>query len=136
MSPQDLARFRDLILIGPGCWEWTGKRFNSGYGCFRMRGEARLAHRVMMALVQAGIPEGACVLHHCDNPPCVRPSHLFFGGHRDNALDAISKGRMRGPAVSSVAVRHQLAAGVSQSRIAREAGVSRQRVWQIAHPLD
>jgi hypothetical protein len=39
------------------------------------------------------IPEGQLVLHECDNPLCVRPSHLFLGDHFANSADAISKGR-------------------------------------------
>ena len=39
------------------------------------------------------IPKGMFVLHHCDNPPCVRPDHLFLGTAADNTADMMSKGR-------------------------------------------
>ncbi|MGH3427449.1 MAG: helix-turn-helix domain-containing protein [Mycobacteriales bacterium] len=33
------------------------------------------------------------VLHHCDNPPCVRPDDLFTGTQLDNVRDMFKKGR-------------------------------------------
>ena len=141
MTARDLDRFRTLVKTGPDCWEWTGARFNTGYGRFQLNGDGLLAHRVMMALAWAGIPEGLIVCHHCDNPPCVRPSHLFLGNSRDNVMDAIAKGRHEGPSNKSLEIRGLLTAGMTQSQIARRIGISRQRVSQIAQnspsrPLD
>jgi len=80
-----------------GCWEWTGAS-RLGYGAFGVmvdRGKSRLmvATRFVWEYLYGPIPNGLHVLHRCDNPPCVRPLHLFLGNPRDNAHDRVSKGR-------------------------------------------
>jgi hypothetical protein len=82
------------------CWEWTGKaRHPFGYGVFglgtRQAGTMQ-AHRFSYQLYVGPIPDGMCVLHKCDNPPCVNPDHLFLGTRADNNHDMIAKGRYRG----------------------------------------
>ena len=75
------------------CWEWTAAKQPFGYGTFKKDGAMMLAHRVVIGLIGKEIPEGLFVLHHCDNPPCVNPDHLFFGTHQDNARDRDKKNR-------------------------------------------
>jgi len=52
------------------------------------------AHRVTWEIVNGPIPDGLLVLHHCDNPPCTNPIHLFLGTIKDNSHDAMHKGRL------------------------------------------
>ena len=53
----------------------------------------RKAHRVAFELANGPIPDGVMVCHHCDNPPCVRPDHLFLGTNSENQRDSVQKGR-------------------------------------------
>jgi hypothetical protein len=76
--------------VGNECWVWVGARASNGYGVFKKKG----AHRVSWELHCGKIPDGLFVLHKCDNPPCVRPDHLFIGDQTDNMSDASKKGRI------------------------------------------
>lgn len=80
------------------CWEWQKARNGDGYGSVFLFGRPIKTHRLAWELAYGPIPEhesyhGMCVCHHCDNPPCCNPAHLFLGTHRENALDRRSKGR-------------------------------------------
>lgn len=80
------------------CWEWTAGCQKSGYGQFSIRtGEKISAHRMAWILTNGDIPDGLCVLHSCDNPPCCNPRHLFTGTQGDNIHDMIRKGRYNAP---------------------------------------
>lgn len=80
------------IMDDRGCWEWSGARSVSGYGQMYASGKMWMAHRI--SIVLAGYEPGILyVCHHCDNPSCVNPSHLFLGTCLDNTIDRVSKGR-------------------------------------------
>jgi hypothetical protein len=80
------------------CWDWTGYKDDGGYGTFNVGGGMQFAHRVSWVIENGPIPAGThsgtmCVLHHCDNPACVNPDHLFLGTQQDNIDDMVEKGR-------------------------------------------
>lgn len=79
------------------CWEWCGKADGHGYGVFVVMNRQLRAHRYAWEITFGPIPAGLNVCHHCDNPPCIRPEHLFVGTQVDNMQDAKAKGRMSMP---------------------------------------
>lgn len=81
------------------CWEWQGGTNGTGYGRFnagtgRTESRVMLAHRYAKELeIGRELASDEWVLHHCDNPPCVRPDHLYVGTQDDNMADMLRRGR-------------------------------------------
>jgi DNA-binding XRE family transcriptional regulator len=124
-----------------GCWPWIGKSKGSGgYGRTSILHVAYPSHRVAYELTNGPIPDGLIVRHTCDNPPCVNPAHLILGSHKDNARDAIERGRRpRGSQASCVKltegqvreIRELRSQGLSQYELARRFGVHRSTIKDI-----
>ncbi len=74
------------------CWEWQNAK-TKGYGVLTHEGRLHYAHRLSWFVHNGDIPTGMCVLHECDNPACINPSHLFIGTHKANMTDRCEKGR-------------------------------------------
>lgn len=82
------------------CWPFLGEINPDGYGIFTPWANKVgrcMAHRKAWEIINGPIPEGHHICHHCDNPPCCNPKHLFSGTDKDNVDDMIRKGRARHP---------------------------------------
>lgn len=92
-------RFWSKVNKTPTCWLWIGATCNFGYGKIGIGGrknrKLKDSHRLSWEIHNGIIPLGLCVLHKCDVPSCVNPAHLFLGTKKDNAADAVQKGRLK-----------------------------------------
>lgn len=126
-----------------GCLEWTGNTDSAGYGQIKIDKKPVAIHRLAWELVNGPIPDGLCVLHHCDNPPCWdavdTEHHLFLGTMADNTADMMAKGRQRNGKTSKLStgaaiwIRAAAADGVSSRTLAAMFGVSH---WAVRNILD
>lgn len=147
-TPDVQARFWSKVDRGQGpnaCWLWNGSRNEHGYGKVRIANRLFRAHHVAWIMTFGELPagrgyHGTCVLHRCDTPACVRPTHLFLGTQHDNVLDMLRKGRANRPfgernGRAKLTIRAILraekavAAGKSIRAVARELGVNNKGLW-------
>jgi len=134
------------------CQEWTGSCASKcGYGYVHWRKKNRYVHRIAYALAHGMMVEqltsSEVVCHHCDNPPCFEPLHLFLGTRSDNMRDMRVKGRGSPPPAPQFGEAHSqakltdaqvleiraayAAGGVSQRELAERSGVTQALVGMI-----
>lgn len=138
------ATFWSRVSIGNGCWEWQDSRSKDGYGKLHIggrNGRSVYAHRLAYEIANGVVPPGHHVCHHCDNPRCVRPDHLFAGTDQDNSDDKVRKGRSvfgeshwraRLSSEDVRQIRCLLGLGVYQKWCAAVFGVTRPTISDIA----
>lgn len=86
------------IAPATGCWVWKGAKDRWGYGVARAPGRVWMrAHRFSYEIHHGVVPDGKMVCHHCDNPPCVNPDHLYAGDQKSNMNDMVRRGRQATP---------------------------------------
>lgn len=136
-------RIRASLTVVGECWESSYAK-RKYYPQMKIDGRQVSLHRAAYAAFVGSIPEGAWVLHKCDNRRCCRPDHLYLGDRRRNIQDAVDRKRLPGgkprldPWIDEmIRALHVLSqkdiaecVGVSQaevSRVLREAGLGRTR---------
>ena len=126
-----------------GCWEFTGYIMPNGYGQTSVGKLVLLAHRASYMVFIGKIPEGMHICHKCDNRKCFNPDHLFAGTRDENMADMVRKGRQRSlsgvdsPNAKLTAeqvqeIRDRYIPYVTTTELAKEFGISKQYVGQIA----
>lgn len=130
------------------CWIWGGTIGQHGYGILSISGRPLRVSRLSWEINVGPIPEGLCVLHKCDNPACVNPSHLFVGTLKDNTQDMLRKGRakytvpFRGSAHRDAKLNEEQVAeirrlystgSISQDKLGRQFGVCQKTIHRIIY---
>lgn len=93
MDTRTRERFWSKVDKTGECWEWKAAKSEKGYGLFKFQGKQWRAHRFSWFVEHGPIPPAAQVNHHCDNPACVNPAHLYLGSQLDNRRDAVKRKR-------------------------------------------
>lgn len=144
-KPTMLERLMRRVEKTEACWLWVG----GGISGKRPRGSfstpwTTTPSRASWILHNGPVPAGLYVCHRCDNPLCVRPSHLFLGTAKENTQDMLQKGRHRAschagepnPNASLAAqqvidIRRASAQGAETKTLARKYGVSVTAIQRI-----
>ena len=77
------------------CLVFTGCRDDCGYGRIFRNGKLTRLHRAVWERDHGAIPTDRVVMHSCDKPACIEPSHLRLGTQVENIRDMDSKNRRR-----------------------------------------
>lgn len=126
------------------CWEYTGRLNENGYGIFGFLKRPTRVHRFVFEMLKGPFDKTLFVCHHCDNPKCFNPAHLFLGTQTDNMSDASRKGRIKIPGLKGEkhpgaklsdsevsAIRREYASGARQTALADKYGVTQAMVSLI-----
>lgn len=135
-------RFWPKVNMLGTCWTWTGYTNKHGYGLITVGRRKFYAHRISWTLHNGDIPGDMRVLHRCDNPPCVRPDHLFLGTQPENLADMRSKGRGRAARgerhriarlteAQVLEIRRRYVTGEKRTELMREFSLNARHLWMI-----
>ena len=137
-----LSRYMSNVDTSADCWIWTGSKNPAGYGMtwHNTRGKKLGAHRVMYMIFNGEIGTETQVLHSCDNPSCVKPTHLSAGTISDNMSDMANKRRGNTVKLTHDQVSYIRSTYVKRAKtgpgaagnLAREFGVHRSTIRQVA----
>lgn len=134
LRPSKRAKFNAQVVQVGDCWEWTGARDRDGYGIFSYARKTYRAPVVALELDGRPVPAGMYACHHCDNPACVKPRHLYPGTPAQNMADAKARGRISHGKKAKLTpndVRDIRLSAETDGTIAMRFGVSRSAVSMV-----
>lgn len=149
LSP-DFCLGKVAVGAADECWPYIGRDFvKSGngactYGRIKVNGKRVRAHRLAWEQSFGPVPSGMYVCHHCDNPLCCNPAHLFIGDAVANNHDKMAKGRARSALgekqgnsklsdAAAIEVARRARAGEPHKVLAAEYGISMPLVSVLKH---
>jgi hypothetical protein len=96
-------------------------------------------HRIAFRVFVADIPEDKVVRHRCHSPRCMSYLHLQLGTQKENMADKMAAGRHRTSSKrrkrltpdTIIAIKHDLASGMSGYAVARKYGIGEMTVSNI-----
>jgi hypothetical protein len=124
------------------CWNFLGKLYSNGYGCFRLNHFDLIAHRISFLLINKYFTNGKVVMHLCDNRACVNPNHLYEGTQSENLIDMVNKHRNNPPRGENnkrskfknqdvINIIEMRKAGIPVKEIAKQYGVTESCIYEI-----
>lgn len=105
-----------IVAESNGCWIFKKNR-GKEYGRIFHNKKRHGAHRVSLCLYRGfDLNSKLFVCHHCDNPICVNPDHLFVGTQKYNINDRDNKGR-NGMSGRKISESHRINMSIGMKKV-------------------
>lgn len=118
MEPIEVRFWSKVDIREPDeCWPWLRYHKPRQCGNIRYNGESRQAPQIAWELTyNVPFPRHLDACHHCDNPPCCNPRHIYAGTTMQNVHDCIARGRFsRGEMMPMAVLNDDLASQLLQA---------------------